>query len=65
MKSRMSKFVLTIDDTSYERVAPQYPELSCDECDLEFMCEDIDSKFPYVCHGLSSYEDGYCIFNKL
>ena len=53
------KVSIIIDGVQYDRVKPKF-DISCDECDLEFLCEDIESKMPWACMALSEMDDiGY------
>ena len=60
----MSKQIsIIIDNVRYDRVKAKTC-LSCDECDLEHLCEDIESHFPMVCYALSELDSIEYIFKK-
>lgn len=60
----MSKQIsIIIDNVRYDRVKAKTC-LSCDECDLEHLCEDIESQFPMVCYALSNMDSMEHIFKK-
>ena len=54
---------IIIDNVRYDRVKAKTC-LSCDECDLEHLCEDIEGHFPMVCYALSEMDSMGHIFKK-
>lgn len=60
----MSKQIsIIIDNVRYDRVKAKTC-LSCDECDLEHLCEEVGSQFPMVCYALSEMDSIEHIFKK-
>lgn len=54
---------IIIDGVRYDRVKSKTC-LSCDECDLEHLCEKVASKIPMLCHALAYMDDPDYIFKK-
>lgn len=54
---------IIIDNVRYDRVKAKTC-LSCNECDLEHLCDEIESNFPIVCYELSEMDSIEHIFKK-
>lgn len=63
INNMIKKISIIIDDVRYDRVKAKTC-LSCDECDLEHLCENVASKFPMLCHALTDMDGVDYIFKK-
>lgn len=61
--SMVKQISIIIDGIRYDRVKSKTC-LSCDECDLEHLCEKVASKFPMLCHALTDMDGADYIFKK-
>lgn len=59
----MTNNSITINGTTYERVEAKYPELQCEECDWNELCEE-DNTYIELCHALSELDSADNIFKK-
>lgn len=59
-----NKISIIINGVQYDRVPPPLIELSCDGCDLEHLCSDIESHFPMLCYAISEMDSMTHVFKK-